>query len=100
MPMPIVRLLPGASDDVETAFAWYARQSPQAAERFEEHVEEALQRIGLHPELYAVVKDDYRICPVARSSYQVVYFLEEGEALVIAVVHAQRVDDAWESRRG
>jgi plasmid stabilization system protein ParE len=100
MSMAVVRLLPDAYSDVESASDWYAGQSRQAAERFEENVEKALGGIALHPELYAVVTEDYRICPIAKSSYQVVYFLEEEEAIIIAVVHGRRVDDAWKSRRG
>lgn len=97
--MASVRLLRRAEADLEEAVAWYEARSLQAARRFEAAVSAALERIGMMPEMYALVDERHRLCPVRKSPYLIVYRYEPnaGEVVVIAVAHAKQDPPAWQS---
>jgi plasmid stabilization system protein ParE len=90
--MASVRLLRRADADLEEAVAWYEARSPQAARRFEDAVIVALERIAAMPEMYALVDDQHRLCPVRRSQYLIVYRYDANgdEIVVVAVAHAKQ----------
>jgi len=94
-----VRLLRRAEADLEEAVAWYESRSPEVARRFEAEVTAALERIAGLPEMYGLVDDRHRVCPVRKSQYLIVYRFERerDEVVVIAVAHARRDPQAWQS---
>jgi plasmid stabilization system protein ParE len=96
--MASVRLLRRAEADLETAVAWYESYSSRAARRFENAVNSALQRIAAHPEIYALVDDRHRLCPVRRSRYFLVYRFDPAtdEVVVVAVAHGSRDPGPWQ----
>ncbi len=97
--MANLRLLRRAEADLEAAAAWYEARSPQAARRFEGAVTAALERIAAMPELYALVDERHRLCPVRRSPYLIVYRYEPAVDLVVVVAaaHASQDPPAWPS---
>ncbi len=97
--MASVRLLRRAEADLEEAVAWYDARSYQVARRFESTVATALDRIADNPELYALVDDRHRICPLRRSEYLIVYRYDPdaGQVVIVAVAHAKQDPPAWQS---
>lgn len=95
--MASVRLLRRAEADLEQAVAWYEARSPQGARRFEGAVTAALERLAAMPEMYALVDERHRLCPVRKSQYLIVYRYEPGadEVVVLAVAHAKQDPPAW-----
>ena len=97
--MASVRLLRRAEADLEEAVAWHEARSLQVVRRFEDAVTAALDRVAVMPEMYALVDDQHRLCPVRKSHYLIVYRYEkdDDEVVVVAVVHAKRDPRAWQS---
>jgi len=96
--MASARLLRRAEIDLEAAVSWYESYSSRAARRFETAVASALERIGAHPEMYALVDDRHRVCPIRRSRYLLVYRFDPAadEVVVVAVVHGSRDPRPWQ----
>ena len=97
--MASVRLLRRAEAELEDAVAWHETRSPRVARRFEDAVTVALDRLGAMPEMYALVDDQHRLCPVRKSQYVIVYQYKKDidEVVVVAVVHARRDPRTWQS---
>jgi plasmid stabilization system protein ParE len=94
-----VRLLLRAEADLEEAVAWFESGSPRAARRFEDAVAAAVERIAGMPELYALIDELHRVCPVRRSQYLIVYRYEpdSDEVIIVAVAHAKQDPPPWQS---
>ena len=97
--MASVRLLRRAEADLEEAVAWHEARSFRVVSRFEDAVTAALDRLASMPEMYALVDDQHRLCPVRKSQYLIVYRYERdaNEVMVIALAHAKRDPSAWQS---
>ena len=97
--MASVRLLRRAEAELEDAVAWHETRSPRVVRRFEDAVTVALDRLGAMPEIYALVDDQHRLCPVRKSQYVIVYQYKKDidEVVVVAVVHARRDPRTWQS---
>ncbi len=65
--MASVRLLRRAEADLEAAVAWLQTRSAPAARRFEAEVAAALNRLAAMPEMYALIDERHRVCPVRKS---------------------------------
>jgi|SRR6478609_2968389 plasmid stabilization system protein ParE len=96
--MTRVEYLPGARQDFDESFDWYARRSGVAAERFLAAVSASLIRIAEHPEQFARVDSRHRECLVKRFPFRLVYRVEADRILVVAVAHAKRRPGFWRRR--
>ena len=98
--MASLRFLRRAEADLEEAVSWYEARSPQVARRFEDAVTSALDRLAGMPEMYALVDDRHRLCPLRKSPYVLVYRYEaaDDEVVVVAVVHTSQDPPTWRSR--
>jgi plasmid stabilization system protein ParE len=92
-----VRFLGRAALDLEEAVAWYEARSQTVARRFETAVTAALARIAAMPQIYALVDDQYRLCPIHKSQYLIAYRFDPptDEVVVIAVPHAKQDPKTW-----
>jgi plasmid stabilization system protein ParE len=93
-----VTFLPAAEQDYQEALAWYQARSVQAAAGFEAAVEVALQRIADAPESSPLGDDRHRFYVLRRYPYSVIYRVEPGGVLVVAVAHARRSPSYWHGR--
>jgi len=96
--MADVTFLPDAEADYQAALAWYCARSPKAAAGFETAVAEAVQDIAANPDLYGLLDDRHRRCPLRRYPYGLVYRVESADVLVIAVAHSRRSATYWQGR--
>ena len=96
--MTPVDYLPGARQDFDESFDWYAERSGIAAERFSNAVDAALKRIAASPEQFAVIDSQHRECIVKRFPFRIVYRVESSRVLVVAVAHAKRRPGYWKLR--
>jgi plasmid stabilization system protein ParE len=96
--MANVSFLPAADRDYEEARDWYQARSAQAAAGLEAAMEVALQRIAESPELYPLCDDRHRFYVLRRYPYSVVYRVESGNVLVVAVAHNRRSPSFWKDR--
>jgi plasmid stabilization system protein ParE len=90
--------LPAAEADYRQALAWYQARSPRAAAGFEAAVEDALRRIAGVPEQWPLCDDRHRFYVLRRYPYSIIYRIESGDILVIAVAHSSRSATYWQRR--
>ena len=92
--MPPVDLLAEARQDFDESYDWYAERSAQAAIRFADAVDQALQRVAEDPERFAARDGVHRECPVRRFPFRIA----DDRILVAAVAHAKRHPRFWQDR--
>lgn len=87
------------------AVDYYEEQSPGVGDRFNRAVDEALRLIARFPKAGQVQRQFGFKSPVLRGRgikgfpYKVVYFVERGEPVIVALVHYKR-DVFWIGRVG
>jgi plasmid stabilization system protein ParE len=96
--MKPVDFLPGARQDYDESFDWYAERSTSAAERFSDAVDDALLRIATNPVAFAFIDSRHQGCRVQRFPFQIVYRDEPDRVLVVAVAHAKCRPGYWKRR--
>ncbi|MBD2605409.1 type II toxin-antitoxin system RelE/ParE family toxin [Scytonema hofmannii FACHB-248] len=89
---------PEVRDELDEAYNWYESQQSGLGDDFLDCVDDKLNQICLLPEAYAVVHRDVRRSLVRRFPYAVYYFFVSSRVIVIAIFHAQRDTQAWQSR--
>lgn len=97
MSVPL-RLLPEAQDELDDAVVWYERRRPGQGLALLARVRDVLQRIAATPNRYGIVYQDVRKVTVRGFPYIVLYRVEAGEVIVIAVFHTSRDPSVWQSR--
>jgi plasmid stabilization system protein ParE len=93
-----VRLRPEAEDDLFEAAVWYEAQQPGLGQRFLEAVTAAISKISTSPLAYTIVYRSIRRALLQRFPFGVFYRVEEGQILVIAVLHGSRHPRRWRQR--
>jgi plasmid stabilization system protein ParE len=58
-----------------------------------------VERIAAHPEMYALVDERHRLCPLRKSKYVLVYRYDRqaDEVVVVALAHGSRDPKTWPS---
>lgn len=81
------------------ARAWYAEQAPGLELEFARALDAALAAAGRAPEAYPVVEGDIRRLILRRFPYQVLFYREGDDLVVLACYHHRRDPQVWQSRR-
>ncbi len=93
-----VRLLPGATSDLDEVVAGYERDEPGLGIKFATHFADTLQMIVRCPNVGAPFARKNRRCRVHGFPYGVLYRVLQGEVFVGAVMHLHRAPGAWLDR--
>ena len=96
--MKPIRFHPDADLEMLDAAVWYESQQPDLGKRFLAAVQDALSRIELNPELYALVEGDVRRCLTRTFPFGVLFRIRPDFIAVIAVMHLHRDPDYWKNR--
>ena len=96
--MANIYYLPAAESDYRQALAWYQGRSTRAAAGFETAVDVALKRIADDPEFWPLCDDRHRFYILRRYPFSIIYRIENGDILVVAVAHASRRENYWHGR--
>jgi toxin ParE1/3/4 len=97
--MNLVRFHPEAESEMIDAAVWYETQQENLGKRFLTSVQDAINRIQLHPELYPVVEADVRRCLTKTFPFGVLFRIKPGIIAIMAVMHLHRDPDCWKNRR-
>jgi plasmid stabilization system protein ParE len=90
---------PLADREVDAAWKWYAERSLQAAQRFAEELDQAVQSICDHSEWSPRYLAGTRCCLLKRYPYLVVFRERPDDLIeVVAVSHAKRRPGYWKRR--
>jgi toxin ParE1/3/4 len=89
---------PEAESDLCSTIDWYEQQRPGLGAAFELSVDATIQRIRRMPELAAHIYRGIRRRSVPKFPFGVFYRLETGSIRVVAIMHASRDPNTWQSR--
>ena len=96
--MASLPILTEAQAEYEEALAWYFDRSPAAASGFEREFEHGLQQIADAPLQWPALDDRHRCYILRRYPYSIVYRVDGGQVLVVAVAHTRRRPGYWKRR--
>lgn len=87
-----------AESEIESAHAWYLRESPQAADGFYEELIPAIDRIGRYPRLFTSYLYGTQRLILHRYPFSIVFRERLQDIQIIAVAHASRRPGYWAKR--
>ena len=93
-----VRLLEIAEIEPDEAIHWYSEQAPGLGDAFLIEVLSAADRIARFPGAWHPLGEGVRRCRLSRFPYGLIYTIDEGDILVLAVAHLHRRPDYWRDR--
>ncbi len=93
-----VRVRPEAEEDLEEAAAWYEQQRLGLGGEFLDEVLGTFRKMSEQPASYPVLHRDTRRALTLRFPFGVHYRLQEGDVVVIAVMHGSRSPRRWKQR--
>jgi plasmid stabilization system protein ParE len=93
-----VRFLEVAEIELDHAVQWYESQAPGLGDAFLIEVLSAAERVSLYPEAWHSLDEGLRRCRLNRFPYGLIYAIENGDVLVLAVAHLHREPGYWRDR--
>lgn len=90
--------LPDADEEFREAARYYEHEAPGVGLAFIAEVHRAVAAIVLHPRSAKKVRGDIRSKLLSRFSYSVLYTVEPGLILIVAVAHHKRRPTYWRRR--
>lgn len=93
-----VEFHPEALAEFRAAAEYYETQQTGLGERFTNAVEAAVAHVLAAPESWRVIEDDIRRCLTKVFPYAVLYSIEPGYILIVAVMHCRREPGYWRKR--
>jgi plasmid stabilization system protein ParE len=93
-----VRFLEIAELELDQAVHWYNAQAPGLGDAFLIEVLSAADRIAQLPQAWHPLGEGLRRCRLSRFPYGLIYAIENGDVLVLAVAHLHRRPDYWRDR--
>ncbi|MBL8476187.1 MAG: type II toxin-antitoxin system RelE/ParE family toxin [Methyloversatilis sp.] len=90
---------PEAECDLASSYAFYQECRRGLGDDFLSSVEESFERISKNPFLYPDIHSGIRRALLRRFPYGVFYLVIDGRISVLAVLHAARNPDEWQTRR-
>jgi plasmid stabilization system protein ParE len=89
---------PAAEADLLDSYLYYAHLSLDLASRFDEQVNEALEKIAHHPNSGAALDERHRFRSLRNYPHVVIYRCDGDVATVIAIHHPSRDSAYWRER--
>jgi toxin ParE2 len=93
-----VRFLEIAEIELDQAIRWYGAQTPGMGHAFLIEVLAAADRIARFPEAWHPLGEGVRRCRLSRFPYGLIYTMDNGDVLVLAVAHLHRRPEYWRDR--
>lgn len=93
------RFLPAAEIDFLDAIDYYESCREGLGAEFAFEVSCAIERILQYPDAWEQITEHARRCLTSRFPYEMVYALEEGYVLILAVANQHRKPGFWKDRK-
>jgi plasmid stabilization system protein ParE len=93
-----IRIQSQAQEEINEAFDWYFKRSPEAADAFLTEIGASLAQIVSRPQLYPAYTKNTRRLILANFPYSVIFQEKDDVILVVAVAHAKRRPGYWRGR--
>jgi plasmid stabilization system protein ParE len=94
-----VKFHPDAEEDIRGARRWYAEKSAIAARAFVAEMEASVEQVLRSPERWPRYLSGTRRYYFANFPFTLIYRVEAGQILVVAVAHHRRKPGYWKTRR-
>lgn len=79
-----------AEQDIASAYQWYEEQRPDLGKVFVAEIENQVQKLQKHPELYLLVVGNVRRALCKKFPYSIYFVHNESDIVVIGVLHQRR----------
>ena len=89
---------PEAAQDILDAIQWYEQQRDGLGKRFRSSLETVFEQIARMPDLHRVIYLCVRRALTPGFPFSVYYRVDQGEVVILAVIHTSRDPDRWKSR--
>ena len=89
------RLLPSAASELRAAALYYETQVSGLGHDFIQEVRATISRISQWPEAWQPLDEEIRRCRTHRFPYGIIYAVENGDVLILSVMHLHRHPDSW-----
>jgi plasmid stabilization system protein ParE len=93
-----ILLLEAAQQELDEANEWYANQAPGLGDALLVETLKTFKLITQFPQAWHPLSAQTRRCRLNRFPYSVIYSVEGGEVLVIALAHQHRKPSYWQDR--
>jgi toxin ParE2 len=84
--------------ELDEILAFYERRGPSLRRQFLLEIASSVALIEEFPEAWPLVSDVDRACRVRRFPYRLIYFVDDGYIVVLAVAHFKRRLFYWRDR--
>ena len=91
----IVKFNPEASQDIETAFAWYERLRSGLGDEFVRSVAAGIESLERHPERHPVTREPFRWLKLRRFPYGLHHHIQGNTVNILACLHFRQSADRW-----
>ena len=92
------RLLPPAEEEMTEAALFYEAANAGLGDDFLDDIQHAIDTIREHPELGPAVASGFRRMLVRRFPFSIIYAVEPGQVVIVAVAHQRRKPGYWKGR--
>ena len=89
------RLLPPAKQELQEAARFYENRVPGLGQDFLREVRKTIHRIIRWPNAWHPLDAEIRRCRTHRFPYGIIYAVENGEVVILSVMHLRRHPDSW-----
>lgn len=93
-----VQLANGAQRDFAEGLRWYRKRSDWAAEGFIDETNRAITRLVQDPERNRQIRPNVRALRIKRYPYSLIYLIQPGTIIIVAIAHEKRRPDYWKRR--
>ena len=93
-----LEFFPDARKDVLKAYDWYAERSQDAADAFQDELEDARRAIEHSPERWSGYLFGTRRYVMKRFPFAIIYRITADRIEVVAVAHGRRIPGYWKPR--
>ena len=93
--MRIITIQRIARKELLEAATWYEQQESGLAQGLLQEFEHVLDGLEAFPEMWPLVEQDIRRCPLKRFPYSILYRVLPEEVTVLAVMHHKRSPEHW-----
>lgn len=93
-----VLFLKQAQAETDDAVAWYSSQSQGLGTYFLDEIDRAIRRIKTFPLASPEIETGLRRCLLSRFPYGIIYGVDSGLIIVVAVAHLHREPRYWTER--
>ncbi len=94
----VVKFLAPAQAELAEAIAYYNSRQTGLGIEFAEEVKRTIERILQYPEAWSWISKRTRRCRTSKFPYGVIYQVQGGDLLIVAVMHLHREPPTWKSR--